>query len=436
LGASPEPRRLTITEPPHHVEFSNDTGAMLSCSTRGEYQVDWLLVDGATVISVPGLRRVLANGSLELLPFSGDRYRRDVHSTIYRCRLTIGSSFAVLSKNVHVHAALNLPWEVHVPDEYVIAGNAAVLRCVVPAHCIDRVAGTDWLTDDNINVLRYLGPKYQSLDDGSLYISAVSPTDRYHNFRCRVRERITGIVHSSQYYGHLIVTEPKGGVRPRVAVEPRTRRVHVGQDVRLPCAAHAWPVPTYRWFREHHEQLTPIEKSSVWPRARLFGGGLLRIQDVQREDAGRFVCWLNNTVGGESVHFTLVVTEPISVRIKPEIVRSKLNSDINFECKVSGHPIEIIYWVHNAKVVKANGRIKLSEDGLRLHVKNSQLEDQGVYQCFVSNAKDQAYGIAEYVSSGGAEGKSRSSGNRSRRAPYARSAHTHDAADWNFTGTR
>lgn len=48
------------------------------------------------------------------------------------------------------------------------------------------------------------------------------------------------------FIGHVIVTEPKGGVRPRIAVESRSRRVLVGRDVRLPCAAHAWPVPSYR----------------------------------------------------------------------------------------------------------------------------------------------------------------------------------------------
>ncbi|CAG9795734.1 unnamed protein product [Diatraea saccharalis] len=214
-----------------------------------------------------------------------------------------------------------------------MAGNAAVLRCVVPAHCVERIDSTDWLADNDVSVLRYL------------------------------------------------------------------------------------------------------EKSSTWPRVKLFGGGLLSISGIRREDAGRFVCWLNNTVGGESVHFTVIVTEPISVRIKPEVLRSKVNTDVNFECKVSGHPIEIIYWVHDARVVKSNERIQLSEDGLRLHIKNSQKYDQGVYQCFVSNTRDQAYGIAEYVINV-TEERGRAAGNRSRRTPYAHSTHTHDAADWNFTGTR
>ncbi|XP_068620593.1 cell adhesion molecule Dscam1 [Battus philenor] len=434
--ASPEPHRISVLEePPHHVEFTNDTGAILSCSMKGQYQVDWLLADNTPMTSVTEFRRVLLNGSLEFLPFPANRYRRDIHSATYKCRVKLKSGYAVLSKNIHVHAVLNVPWEVHVPDEYVMAGNAAVLRCLVSAHCADRINSTDWFTEDDINVFHYLGPKYQRLDDGSLYISAVSSDDRYNAFRCRVRDRITGNMHFSQYFGRIIVTEPKGEVRPRLVLEPHSRRVQVGHDVRLPCAGHAWPVPSYRWFREHHEQLVALEKSAVWARTTLLGGGLLSIREVRREDAGRFVCYLNNTAGEEASHFTLVVTEPISVRIKPEVLRTKANSNITFECKVTGHPIEIVYWLHDGKVVTTSDRVRISEDGLRLHVKNTQANDEGVYQCFGSNMRDQAYAISEYTIDQ-TDGRLRSVGNRSRRTPYARSAHNHDAADWNFTGTR
>ncbi|KAG7301436.1 hypothetical protein JYU34_014383 [Plutella xylostella] len=37
-GASPEPR-LVLEEPPHHLDFSNDTGATLTCRATGSYQV-------------------------------------------------------------------------------------------------------------------------------------------------------------------------------------------------------------------------------------------------------------------------------------------------------------------------------------------------------------------------------------------------------------
>ncbi|CAH4030501.1 unnamed protein product [Pieris brassicae] len=432
VRASPEPRKLSILEPQHHVEFTNDTGVILTCSTRGAYQLDWLLVDNTPVTSIAGLRRVLTNGSLEFPPFPANHFRRDVHTATYRCRLRLKSGFAVLSKNIHVHALVNTPWEVHVPDEYVMSGNAAVLRCVVPPHCAERVAATEWFADDDTSVFPYLGPNYERLDDGSLYIAAVSPDDRYTIFRCRVRDRVTDHTYTSQYYGHVIVTEPKGQVRPRAAVEMRSRRVQVGHDVRIPCAAHAWPVPTFRWFREHHEQLIPIEKSGLWPRMRT-QRGLLHIKSVQREDGGRFVCWLNNTAGTESVHFTLLVTESISVRIRPDTIRPKLNAYISMDCKISGHPIEVVYWIHDGKSVKDTDRIWVSEDRLRLHIKNTQINDQGIYQCFASNTRDQAYGIAEVLID--VSENNRGVGNRSRRAPYARSTHTHDA-DWNFTGNR
>lgn len=57
--------------------------------------------------------------------------------------------------------ALNIPWDVHVPDEYVMSGNAAILRCIVPVHCLDRIDGTDWLTDEDVSVFNYLGKNFR-----------------------------------------------------------------------------------------------------------------------------------------------------------------------------------------------------------------------------------------------------------------------------------
>ncbi|VVC97977.1 unnamed protein product [Leptidea sinapis] len=392
VQVSPEPRKLSIIEPPHHVEFTNDTGTILEIFTEEiltneeprSKSLDWLLVDNSPVTKLPGLRRVLGNNSLEFLPFPAERFRHDVHTATYRCRLRLRSHFAILSKNIHLH----------VPDEYVMSGNTAILRCLVPSHYSERVASTDWFTDDDIGVLPYLGPNYERLDDGSLYISSVSPDDRYTAFRCRIRDRISGNTYSSK---HL--------VRPRLVVEVRSRRVPVGHDVRLPCAAHAWPVPTYRWFREHRDELIPIEKSEMWPRVQVLGG-LLSIRGVGTEDGGRFVCWFNNSAGSESVHFTLIT---------------------------AGYPIEVVYWIHDGKSVKDTERIRISEDRLRLHIKNIQINDQGIYQCFASNTRDQAYGISELLID--VSDSSRLVGNRSRRTPYARSTHIHDA-DWNFTGNR
>lgn len=59
-----------------------------------------------------------------------------------------------------------------------------------------------------------------------------------------------------------------------------------------------------------------------------------------------------------------------------------------------------MYWIHDGKVLKDTDRIRISQDELRIHIKNTQSSDHGIYQCFASNSRDQAYGIYEFNSSG------------------------------------
>lgn len=94
-----------VMEPPPRLEFSNSSGGWLDCSASGSPQptIDWLSVDGTSVGDVGGVRRVLRNGTLVLLPFPAAAYRQDIHSTIYRCVAsnTVGR---VISRDVQVRA--------------------------------------------------------------------------------------------------------------------------------------------------------------------------------------------------------------------------------------------------------------------------------------------------------------------------------------------
>nr|CAI5825742.1 unnamed protein product [Callosobruchus analis] len=92
-------------EPPSRLEFSNSSGGWLDCSASGspQPQVDWLGADGQPAGDVPGVRRVLRNGTLYLMPFAAHAYRQDVHSTIYRC-MASNSVGRVLSRDVQVRA--------------------------------------------------------------------------------------------------------------------------------------------------------------------------------------------------------------------------------------------------------------------------------------------------------------------------------------------
>ncbi|XP_072155068.1 cell adhesion molecule Dscam2-like isoform X2 [Bemisia tabaci] len=98
-----------LMEPPSKLEFSNSSGAWLDCSATGNPtpMVEWTTVDGAPVTDVPGVRRLLHNGTLHLLPFSAAAFRSDIHSTVYRCAAanTVGR---IISRDVQVRAGQTL----------------------------------------------------------------------------------------------------------------------------------------------------------------------------------------------------------------------------------------------------------------------------------------------------------------------------------------
>nr|CAD7430006.1 unnamed protein product [Timema monikensis] len=221
-------------------------------------------------------------------------------------------------------------YEVQVYDEYVISGNTAVLKCQVPSYVAEYVMVTSWVQDGSVNIYPNTdtGGKYAVLMSGDLYIYNAGPSDGYKSYACRTVHRLTGEVHSSTYPGRIIITgtdntsrasptegsisrakkiiEPKGSVQPRITVEKHvTKQVKAGDDITLPCVAQGFPVPTYRWFREDRDQLLAV---NVGERVNVLAAGLLRIAKVRLEDKGKYLCWVNNSAGEETVQVTLTVS--------------------------------------------------------------------------------------------------------------------------------
>jgi len=92
-------------EPPGRVEFSNSSGGWLDCSASGSPQptIDWVHADGTAVTEIHGVRRVLRNGTLVLMPFAAAAYHQDIHNTIYRC-IASNSVGRIVSRDVQVRA--------------------------------------------------------------------------------------------------------------------------------------------------------------------------------------------------------------------------------------------------------------------------------------------------------------------------------------------
>ncbi|GFQ94462.1 down syndrome cell adhesion molecule-like protein Dscam2 [Trichonephila clavata] len=81
---------IFVHEPLETVEFSNSTGAVISCSAQGypEPSIRWERRDGNPVSTIPGIRQIRPDNSLVFFPISTDQYRQDVHAAVYRCIAT------------------------------------------------------------------------------------------------------------------------------------------------------------------------------------------------------------------------------------------------------------------------------------------------------------------------------------------------------------
>ncbi|XP_061930162.1 cell adhesion molecule Dscam2 isoform X14 [Apis cerana] len=434
-----------VKEPPNRVDFSNGTGAVVECQARGNPQPDiiWVRADGSAVGDVPGLRQVLPNGNLVFPPFRAEDYRQEVHAQVYSC-LARSPAGSVHSRDVNVRAVVAQYFEVQVYDQFAIRGNAAIFKCQVPSFVADHVDVVGWIDSNGgsyvadgqsyvvgqryaVNVMDehvlrgnaaiikchipsfvaefvevdswiedetteiypsadYDG-KYLVLPSGELHIRDVGPEDGYKTYQCRTKHRLTGETRLSATKGRLVITEPVGFAKPKFSTidKSRTFEARQGQGVTLQCPAQAYPVPIFKWYKfiEGSSRRQPVQLNE---RVRQVSGTLI-IREARVEDSGKYLCIVNNSVGGESVETVLTVTAPLGAEIEPSTQTIDFGRPATFTCNVRGNPIKTISWLKDGKP------LGLEEAVLR--IESVKKEDKGMYQCFVRNDQESAQATAE-----------------------------------------
>ncbi|KAK8752892.1 hypothetical protein OTU49_008128, partial [Cherax quadricarinatus] len=212
---------VIVEEPDNRVDFSNSTGANIHCSVRGHPKptVVWVKADDGTAIGdVPGLRKVLSNGTLMFPPFRAEDYRQEVHAQVYRCQAT-NPHGTVHSRDVHVRAVVPQLYSAEVLTEYVIRGNSVILKCNIPSFVADFVSVQAWVADDGTIIYpshNYDG-KYLVLPSGELHIRSVSSEDGFKSYKCRTVHRLTQETRLSATAGRLVISAGVSSGPPQVA---------------------------------------------------------------------------------------------------------------------------------------------------------------------------------------------------------------------------
>ncbi|XP_068085343.1 cell adhesion molecule Dscam1 [Anabrus simplex] len=382
---------IFIREPPNRVDFSNTTGAEVECGARGSPipEIIWIRSDGTAVGDVPGLRQVSSNGNLIFPPFRAEDYRQEVHAQVYVC-LAKNSVGSIHSRDVHVRAVVQQFYDTDVNKEYAIRGNSAVLKCQVPSFVADFVTVVSWHTDQGDEFFPatndYDG-KYLVLPSGELHIRDVGPEDGFKSYQCRTKHRLTGETRLSATKGRLVITEPVGTKKPKFATDDKVNSFerNFGQGFALLCQAQGHPVPVFRWYKfidgTNRKQVVAIND-----RVKQVSGTLI-IKEARVEDSGKYLCVVNNSVGGESVETVLTVTAPLAATIEPQTQTVDFGRPAVFTCNFEGNPIKTISWLKDGKPLNHQESV--------LRIDSVKKEDKGMYQCFVRNDQESAEASAE-----------------------------------------
>ncbi|XP_076374945.1 Down syndrome cell adhesion molecule 1 isoform X35 [Megalopta genalis] len=385
-----------VKEPPNRVDFSNGTGAVVECQARGNPQPDiiWVRADGSAVGDVPGLRQVLPNGNLVFPPFRAEDYRQEVHAQVYSC-LARSPAGSVHSRDVNVRAVVTQQYQPEILTEYVIRGNSAILKCSIPSYIAEFVTVEAWIREDGEVYLPEdpaIGQdgKYLVLPSGELHIRDVGPEDGYKTYQCRTKHRLTGETRLSATKGRLVITEPVSSTKPKFPLTENSRilttySVRPSQPLTLSCPAQAFPVPAFRWYKfiEGSTRRQPVQLNE---RVRQVSGTLI-IREARVEDSGKYLCIVNNSVGGESVETVLTVTAPLAAEIEPSTQTIDFGRPATFTCNVRGNPIKTISWLKDGKPLGLEDHV--------LRIESVKKEDKGMYQCFVRNDQESAQATAE-----------------------------------------
>ncbi|KAG5890613.1 hypothetical protein JTB14_005123 [Gonioctena quinquepunctata] len=195
-----------------------------------------------------------------------------------------------------------------------------------------------------------------------------------------------GSPHQGMLQFFLLFSEPTGSVAPRVSSKTiDIKVVRSGASAVALCPAQSFPVPSFRWYK-FIEGTNRKQAVILNDRVKQVAGTLI-IREAKVEDSGKYLCVVNNSVGGESVETVLTVTAPLKAKIDPPVQTIDFGRPAVFTCKFEGNPIKTISWLKDGNPIDHTDAI--------MRIEAVRKEDKGMYQCFIRNDQESAEATAE-----------------------------------------
>ncbi|KAG1677276.1 Down syndrome cell adhesion molecule-like protein Dscam2 [Nymphon striatum] len=387
---------IFIVEPPRKVAFTNTRGAIIDCLVHGDPNptIQWIHKNNERVEEVQGLLNILANNSLSLIKFQNALYRQNIHATSYKCKAS-NKYGTIISREVQVTAVVNQQYSTQVYDEYVIEGNIALLKCIIPSYVRDYIKVNAWIRDDVVRIpLEYhQNSRYFILKNGNLNILNVSNDDSEYTYKCQTEHIVTKETMLTDTGGKLHVTKPSNGIQPRIVYNiPQVNTVS-GDEVILPCVAEGYPAPTYSWCYKKYKG-TACKEIQKDKGLNIVVNSLIMRASVQ--DSGFYMCKAKNKMGEKEVTTEMIVHAPLSAFIHPQRQIVEIEQEVSLSCVISGGPLRFIKWFNNGKFLKSDD-YSLNKSRSTLKIPSVGRTSEGMYQCFVGNTLDEKQAIGQII---------------------------------------
>ncbi|XP_053825422.1 roundabout homolog 2 [Vidua macroura] len=279
-------------------------------------------------------------------------------------------------------------------NQVVLEEEAVDFRCQVQG---DPTPTVRWKKDD-ADLPR---GRYDIKDDYTLRIKKAMSTDE-GTYTCIAENRVGKVEASAT----LTVRAP-----PQFVVRPRDQIVAQGRTVTFPCETKGNPQPAVFWQKEGSQNLLfpnqPLQPNS---RYSVSPTGDLTITNIQRSDAGYYICQALTVAGSILAKAQLEVTDVLTDRPPPIILQGPINQTLAVDgtallkCKATGDPLPVISWLKEGfTFLGRDPRTSIQDQGT-LQIKALRLADTGTYTCVATSSSGETSwsAVLEVTESGGA----------------------------------